>query len=249
MQHIVKELCELSYSRTKLSKQKAAIEAKLSEVQEYVSQNTAQVENLIAQISVQDVLCELQSNNLTLDEALMLLDNDKVWEYVHKDRNVEKLDGLFNANAPHKGITQYFNPPCEWFMEGMKMPMFKAEAKWQVAWKYVKAFTPTSICIETTGGGCGMVKLFGSNSQNALETNEADENEAHKNEEKEFSGAETNEHRSNEEENEDEENETLIDQFKFKVCTDILCFGAYNKYRLVVENWQCTGWVCQIVLK
>ena len=164
MQSVVKELSELRYSRTRLVKQQHSIKTRLDETDELISHNTREVERVIAQISTSDVLTELKSGNLSVEECLMLLDRTKIWGYMQEDGHKEQLDGVFNANAPNKGITQFFNPPCEWFIEGIKMPMFKAEDKWEITWKYMNAFTPTSLHIdltEETEEGSGTMKLFG----------------------------------------------------------------------------------------
>lgn len=161
MDEVIKELSELRYSRTKLMKQQTVIKEKLCEVEAFLLENSAQVQKLTAQISMKDVLEELKGGKLTIEESMMLLDETKIWEYVEEDKNEEELDGAFNVNAPHNGVKQFFNPPCEWFIDGMKMPMFKAEPIWDVTWRFMKSFTPTSLHMDSTDEASGYIELFG----------------------------------------------------------------------------------------
>jgi len=216
---VLKELSELSRSRVLLLSRQRVLQAKQDEVQDLLFENTQKVEEVISKISSKSVLCALAEKSLSVEEALLLLSPAQIWEYTEKEQDAEDLDDVFNCHALHKGILEYFNPSCEWFVGGTKMPMFKADEKWEVTWKFVNPFCPVELKIGSSSDASGIFKLFGHNTADSPESyTEAllDEFELHK-----FSDESRN----------------------------LLCFSKYDTYHISVDKWVCTGWVCQIVLK
>ena len=219
MLDVLKELSELSSSRVLLLSRQRVLQAKQDEVQEFLSENTQKVEEVISKISSESVLRALSEKSLSVEEALLLLSPAQIWEYTEKERNAEELDAVFNCQAPHKGVLEYFNPSCEWFVGGIKMPMFKADEKWEVTWKFVNAFCPVDLRIGSSSEASGIFKLFGRNTADSPEAHTEvllDEFEFH-----EFHDESRN----------------------------LLCFAQYDTYHISVVKWVCAGWVCQIVVK